>query len=149
MGFLCQKIVFDSISEMQAPGLLRAHQEDIMSCSLQEHKIGILVKNIDGEPKILLQVEYNSSRAKKKPLNIGDVNMLKICLMILFERLQKYVILAQAGTKRQNLSDIISFALRTARYESHKELGRNLEEDLKQLEDCTQVNALFLDRGSN
>ena len=58
-----------------------------MHASLQEHKIGILVKNQDGEPKILLQVEYNSTRAKKKPLNVGDVNLLKICLMIIFERL--------------------------------------------------------------
>lgn len=65
-----------------------------MCVSLQEHKIGIIVKNLEGEPKILLQVEYNSTRAKKKPLNVGDANLLKICLMILFERLQKFVILA-------------------------------------------------------
>ena len=59
------------------------------------------------------------------------------------------MIQAQAGTKRQNLSDIVQFCLRTARYESHKELGRNLEQDFKLLEDCAQVNALFLDKGSN
>ena len=94
VGMLCQSIVFDSIAESQAPGLLRAQQEDIMCVSLQEHKIGVIVKNSEGEPKILLQVEYNSTRAKKKPLNVGDANLLKICLMILFERLQKFVILA-------------------------------------------------------
>ena len=131
VGMLCQQIVFESIAEMQAPGLLRAQPEDMFNVSLQEHKIGIIVKNSEGEPKIMLQVEYNSTRAKKKPLNVGDVNLLKICLMIVYERLQKFVILAQAGTKRQSLGDIISFVLRTARYESHKELGRNIENDLK------------------
>ena len=47
------------------------------------------------------------------------------------------------------MGDWISFLLRTASYESHKELGRNLETDLKKLESCSNVNALFLERGSN
>ena len=106
------------------------------------------MKNSDGDPRLLLQVELNSARAKKRPLNAGDVNLLKVCMRVVFERLQKFIILAQAGTKRQNLSDVVEFALRTCRYESHKELGRNLEEDLKQLEGCDHVNALFFDRGS-
>ncbi len=38
--------------------------------------------------------------------------------------------------------------LRTARYESHKELARNLENDLKKLEDSTYCNVLFLEKKS-
>lgn len=108
-----------------------------------------MVKNNEGEPSILIQVELNSVRAKKKPLNIGDVNLLKLCSYIIHERLQKFLILTQTGTKRQNLGDIISFAMRTARYETHKVLGREIEKDLKMLEDCTECNVLFEDRGSN
>ena len=85
---------------MQAPGLLRTTNEDVMAVSLQDHKIGIVVKNMDLVPSLLLQVELNSSRARKKPLNTGDVNLLKLSLMIINERIQKYVIQAQAGTKR-------------------------------------------------
>ena len=62
---------------------------------------------MDGLPSLLLQVELNSARARKKPLNTGDVNLLKTSLMVINERIQKYVIQAQAGTKRQNLSDIV------------------------------------------
>ena len=62
---------------------------------------------MDGLPSLLLQVELNSARARKKPLNTGDVNLLKMSLMVINERIQKYVIQAQAGTKRQNLSDIV------------------------------------------
>ena len=58
------------------------------------------MRNQEGEPKLLLQVELNSARAKKKPLNTGDVNLLKICMLIIYERVQKFVILAQAGTKK-------------------------------------------------
>ena len=39
--------------------------------------------------------------------------------------------------------------MRTARYESHKELGRNLEQDLKNLEGCADCNVLFLEKGSS
>lgn len=84
---LTGSIAFDSINELIAPGLIRSHPEDSMAVSLQEHKLAIIVKNSDAEPTILLQVELNSFRAKKKPLNMGDVNMLKICLSIMFERL--------------------------------------------------------------
>ena len=80
---------------------------------------------------------------------MGDVNMLKLCSLILSERLMKFVILTQVGTKRQSLGDIISFAMRTAKYECHKVLGREVEKDLKQLEDCAECNVLFEDRGSN
>ena len=97
---LCEKPVFDSVQDGTAPGLLRAHQEDCLAVSLQEHKIGIVVKNNDQEPEILLQVELNSVRAKKKPLNMGDVNLLKLCSLIMIERLQKFVILTKVGTKR-------------------------------------------------
>ena len=83
----CQTISFDSIKELIAPGLLRSHPEDSMAVSLQEHKLSIVVKNMDAEPTILLQVELNSHRAKKKPLNMGDVNLLKVCLSVMFERL--------------------------------------------------------------
>lgn len=41
---LCQSIVFESIEELQAPGLLRTDNEDLMAVSLQDHKIGVLVK---------------------------------------------------------------------------------------------------------
>ena len=149
VGMLCQKMVFESLDELTAPNLLRGYQEDALVVSLQEHKIGIVMKNPEGENKLLLQVELNSARAKKRPLGMGDVNLLKICLYILFERLQKFVITTQTATKRVQLSDIIDFALRTARYESHKSLCRNLENDLVRLEDCFAVNALFLDRASN
>lgn len=44
-GMLCQSIVFESIEELQAPGLLRTDNEDTMAVSLQDHKIGILVKS--------------------------------------------------------------------------------------------------------
>ena len=97
---LCEKIVFESVQETIAPNLLRAHQEDSLVVSLQEHKIGMVVKNSDGEPAVLLQVELNSTRAQKKPLNMGDVNLLKLCVLIMYERLQKFVIWAQAGTNR-------------------------------------------------
>lgn len=55
------------------------------------------------------------------------------------------MILAQAGTKHQNLDEIISFILRTSRYESHKELARNVENDLKRIERCAFANVLFQD----
>ena len=38
--------------------------------------------------------------------------------------------------------------MKTARYESHKELNRNLQTDLALLEECAEVNVLFEDRGS-
>ena len=145
---LCPSIVYDSIVELIAPNLLRAHQEDTLSVSLQEHKIGIIMKNQDQEPTILLQVELNSVRAKKKPLSMSDVNLLKVCLLIIFERLQKFLILTQTGTKRQGLDDVISFVMKTCRYESHKDLCRNLEEDLQRMEQCSHCNVLFEDRGS-
>ena len=72
-----------------------------------------------------------------------------MCIMIMYERLQKFVILTQNSGKTQNLKSIIQFCMRTARYESHKDLGRNLENDLVTLEDCMQCNVLFEDRGSN
>ena len=65
---------------------------------------------------------------------MGDVNMLKLCSMIMHERMKKFVILTQTGTKRQNLGDIISFAMRTAKYECHKVLSREVEKDLCVLE---------------
>ena len=99
-GMLCEKIVFESVQESIAPNLLRAQIEDSLAVSLQEHKIGIVVKNSDGVPTVLLQVELNSTRAQKKPLNMGDVNLLKLCILIMYERLQKFVIWAQAGTNR-------------------------------------------------
>ena len=46
-GMLCQAPVFQSFVDINAPGLLRAHQEDCLAVSLQEHKIGIIVKNGD------------------------------------------------------------------------------------------------------
>lgn len=149
VGMLCNKMVFESLAELSAPNMLRGYQEDPTVVSLQEHKIGVIMKSSEGELKLLLQVELNSTRAKKKPLNMAEVNLLKICLFIIYERLQKFVILTQTGTKRSSLDDIISFALRTARYESHKDMCRNLENDLIQLEDCTHCNALFLDKTSN
>ena len=79
---------------------------------------------------------------------MGDVNLLKLCLMIINERILKFTILTQIGTKKQNLSDIIAFIMKTARYESHKELNRNLQTDLAVLEECAEVNVLFEDRGS-
>ena len=57
---------------------------------------------------------------------MGDVNLLKIALMVMNERILKFVILTKIGTKKQDLSDIIAFIMKTARYESHKELNRNL-----------------------
>lgn len=39
--------------------------------------------------------------------------------------------------------------MRTSRYESHKELGKNLEKDLAVLADALHCNVLFEDRGSN
>ena len=80
---------------------------------------------------------------------MGDVNMLKLCSMIMHERMKKFVILTQTGTKRQNLGDIISFAMRTAKYECHKVLSREVEKDLTVLEDCADCTVLFEDRGSN
>ena len=148
VGMLCEKIVFLSVQEPAAPNLIRAHHEDCLVVSLQEHKIGIVAKNAEGEPTVLLQVELNSTRAKKKPLNMGDVNLLKLCVLIMYERLQKFVIWTQVGAKRQNLGDIISFVMRTAKYECHKVLGRNLQHDLAQLEECGECNVLFEDRGS-
>ena len=79
---------------------------------------------------------------------MGDVNLLKACLMIMNERILKFVILTQVGTNKHNLSDIIAFIMKTARYESHKELNRNLQTDLAVLEECAEVNMLFEDRGS-
>ena len=84
------------------------------------------MKNSEGEPVLLLQVELNSKRAKAKPLNIADVNLLKLCMYIMYERIQKFVIQTQVSGKRQNLGDIISFVMKTATYENHKILGRNL-----------------------
>lgn len=46
----------------------------------------------------LLQVELNSARAKKKPFNMGDVNLLKLMMLTINERLQKFIILTQTGT---------------------------------------------------
>ena len=51
---LCHKIVYDSVTENIAPKLLRAHQEDVFSVSLQEHKIGIIVRNQEQQPMWLL-----------------------------------------------------------------------------------------------
>ena len=39
--------------------------------------------------------------------------------------------------------------MRTSRYESHKVLGKNIENDLAVLEDAVHCNVLFEDRGSN
>ena len=135
---------------MVGPGLLRAHQEDCLAVSLQEHKLGILAKNssTDTYPSFLLQTELNSSRARKKPLNIGDVNLVKICLILLQERLQKYVIQTQVGNSRQSLADTVDFIMRTSRHECHKTLGRSLQEDLARMEDCEECVVLFEDRGS-
>ena len=55
------------------------------------------MKSSLGAPKLLLQVELNSARAKKKPLNTGDANLLRVVMMIIYQRLEKFVILAQAG----------------------------------------------------
>ena len=71
-------------------------------------------------------MELNSHRAKKKPLNIGDAHLLKLSLILLYERLQRFMILTQQGKGRQNLSDVIQFLLRTAKIESHKVLGRSI-----------------------
>lgn len=135
---------------MVGPGLLRAHQEDCLAVSLQEHKLGILAKNssTDAYPSFLLQTELNSNRARKKPLNIGDVNLVKICLILLQERLQKYVIQTQVGNSRQSLADTVDFIMRTVRHECHKTLGRSLQEDLARMEDCEECVVLFEDRGS-
>ena len=124
----CASVVFDSLKDMLGPGLLRAHQEDCLAVSLQDHKLGILAKNsyTDIQPSLLLQVELNSSRARKKPLNIGDVNLVKICLTILQERLQKFVIQTQVGSSRQSLAETVAFVMRTASHECHKTLGRSL-----------------------
>lgn len=86
-GLLCQSPVFKSIKEPNAPGLLRSSPEDIFSISLQEHKIGIIVRDSENEPAMMLQVELNSVRAKSKPLNMGDINELKLLMMIMSERL--------------------------------------------------------------
>ena len=75
--------------------------------------------------------------------------MIKVCAMVLFERLQKYLIYAQIGTKRQSLNDIVEFIIRTAKQDCVKSLGRSLEEDLMRIEDCAHVNILFEDRGTN
>ena len=125
---LCTNVVFDSIKETVGPGLLRAHQEDCLAVSLQEHKLGILAKNssTDTQHSLLLQVELNSIRASKKPLNIGDVNLVKICLILLQERLQKFIIQTQVGSSRQSLAETVAFVMRTASHECHKTLGRSL-----------------------
>ena len=72
--------------------MLGSNPEDTLVVSLQEHKIGIVVRNVEGESSLLLQVELNSARAKKKPLNISDVNLLKVLMMVLWERMQKFLI---------------------------------------------------------
>ena len=51
---LCPKVVFESVVEPDAPRLLRSPLEDTMIVSLQDHKIGILIKNQEGEPKLVL-----------------------------------------------------------------------------------------------
>ena len=125
---ICATVAFDSIKDMVGPGLLRAHHEDCVAVSLQEHKLAILAKNSssDIQPSFLLQVELNSIRARKKPLNIGDVNLVKICLTLLQERLQKFIIQTQVGNSRQSLKDTVAFIMRTAKLECHKTLGRSL-----------------------
>ena len=69
-------------------------------------------------------------------------------MQIVFERMQKFIILTQTGAKRTGLDEVISFVMKTCRYESHKDLCRNLEEDLMRMEECTNCNVLFEDRGS-
>lgn len=147
-GQLCQSPVFKSIKESIVPGLLRSSPEDIFSISLQEHKIGIIVKDSEHVPSMLLQVELNSVRAKSKPLNMGDVNQLKLMMMIIFERLQKFKILSQEGKGPDGLSEIIKVIMKTSRHESHKVLCRSLQEDLAVMDECAHVNVLFEDRGS-
>ena len=94
---LCDNIVFESVLETIAPSLLRSAPEDRLAVSLQDHKISLALKNSEGEPALLLQVELNSVRAKKKPLGIADVNLLKLCILIMYERIQKFVILTQVS----------------------------------------------------
>ena len=127
LGQICDEPVFKSVKEIIAPNLLRAHPEECFAVSLQEHKIGIIIKNFDHEATVLLQVELNSARAKKKPLNMADVNQLKLLMLVMYERLQKFIIQTQVGTGKQGLEGIIAFMMKTARYESHKVLCRSLE----------------------
>ena len=67
-------------------------EDDFLIACLQEHKIGVLVRNFDKEPLMILQVEYNSARAKKKPFNQGDVLFFKVLGSIFAERLSKFAI---------------------------------------------------------
>lgn len=99
---------------------------------------------------MLLQVEYNSHRAKNKPFNMADVNLLKLCMFLLFQRLQKFVIITQDGkSDKSPLPGIIKFCQRTIKYECHKDLGRNLQKELCQIAHCEECVTLFEDRGSN
>ena len=51
---------------------------------------------------MILQVEYNSVKAKKKPFAQGDVLFFKAIASIFCERLSTFAILASDGARKQD-----------------------------------------------
>ena len=108
----------------------------------------MLTKNTDQEPLLLLQVEYNSTKAKKRPFTQGDVYLFKMLAMTLSERLQKFAILATMTAGSVGIDGTVAFIQKIAKLESHKKLCRELEEEMIRMEGCEDCVILFNERAT-
>ena len=89
-----------------------------------------MTKNLEKEPLILLQVEYTSSRAKKRPFTKGDACLFKTVALLLTERLQKFAILSTATKGNDGVDRTVQFIEKIAKFESKKRLCRELEREM-------------------
>ena len=105
-----------------------------------------MTKNFEKEPLILLQVEYTSSRAKKRPFTKGDACLFKTVALLLTERLQKFAILSTATKGNDGVDRTVQFIEKIAKFESKKRLCRELEREMIKNEGCESCVALFDER---
>ena len=99
-------MAFESVTEPAAPGLVPYNDEDYTVASHQEHKISILTRNNDKEPLLLLQVEHNSERAKKKPFTPGDVLIFRLLTAMISEKFQALAMEVADGSKKTSTEEL-------------------------------------------
>ena len=95
---------------------------------------------------MILQVELNSSRAKKKPFTHGDVSFYKSLAAIFSEKMCAVAISAADNMKKDGAGELTRTIGRITSIESHKVLCRQLQEEMKEQEDCENCVVLFNDK---
>jgi hypothetical protein len=98
---------------------------------LSGNKIAVLLRSPEGTNYFIIQAEISGDRAKKRPLNFGDMMLFKSTTHLLWMSIQKFIILATSQTITSGLKPTLDFIANTVKQNTLKKLNRFLQENIK------------------